>query len=84
MAHVGNDGIHVANAGDCRAILGVQEEDGTWSALPLSQDHNSENQAEVERIKAQHPSSERDTVITDNRLLGVRVLHSITPTGTVI
>uniref|UniRef100_A0A3Q3W9S4 PPM-type phosphatase domain-containing protein n=1 Tax=Mola mola TaxID=94237 RepID=A0A3Q3W9S4_MOLML len=71
VAHVGTDGIHVANAGDCRVILGVQEDDGTWSALPLSQDHNAENQAEVERIKAQHPSSERDTVITDNRLLGV-------------
>lgn len=74
MAHVGTDGIHVANAGDSRVVLGVQEEDGSWSALPLSDDHNAENQAEVERIKAQHPASERDTVIMDDRLLGVRVL----------
>lgn len=71
VAHVGPDGIHVANAGDCRAVLGVQEEDGSWSALPLSQDHNAQNQAEVERIKAQHPPSERDKVVTDDRLLGV-------------
>ncbi|XP_073327392.1 pyruvate dehydrogenase [acetyl-transferring]-phosphatase 2, mitochondrial isoform X1 [Pagrus major] len=71
VAHVGTDGIHVANAGDCRVVLGVQEDDGSWSAVPLSQDHNSQNQAEVERIKAQHPPSERDTVITDDRLLGV-------------
>ncbi|XP_070763759.1 pyruvate dehydrogenase [acetyl-transferring]-phosphatase 2, mitochondrial isoform X1 [Enoplosus armatus] len=71
VAHVGTDGIHIANAGDCRAVLGVQEEDGSWSALPLSQDHNSQNQAEMERIKAQHPPSERDTVVTDDRLLGV-------------
>lgn len=71
VAHVGTDGIHVANAGDCRAVLGVQEEDGSWSALPLSQDHNTQNQAEVARIKAQHPASERDTVLTDDRLLGV-------------
>lgn len=71
VAHIGTDGIHVANAGDCRAVLGVQEKDGSWSALPLSKDHNSQNQAEVERIKAQHPTSERDTVITDDRLLGV-------------
>lgn len=76
VAHVGTDGIHVANAGDCRAVLGVQEEDGSWSALPLSQDHNSQNLAEVERLKAQHPPSERDTVVTDDRLLGVRVLHN--------
>ncbi|XP_017261080.1 pyruvate dehydrogenase [acetyl-transferring]-phosphatase 2, mitochondrial [Kryptolebias marmoratus] len=71
VAHVGIDGIHVANAGDCRAVLGVQIEDGSWGALPLSQDHNSQNLAEVERIKAQHPPSERDTVVTDDRLLGV-------------
>ncbi|XP_039989767.1 pyruvate dehydrogenase [acetyl-transferring]-phosphatase 2, mitochondrial isoform X2 [Xiphias gladius] len=71
VAHIGTDGIHVANAGDCRAVLGVREEDGSWSALPLSRDHNSQNQAEVERIKAQHPPSERDTVVADDRLLGV-------------
>lgn len=71
VAHVGTDGIHVANAGDCRAVLGVQEEDGSWSALPLSWDHNSQNQSELERIQAQHPSSEKDTVVTDDRLLGV-------------
>lgn len=73
VAHVGTDGIHVANAGDSRAVLGVQGEDGSWSALPLSEDHNAENQAEVERVKARHPASERGTVITDDRLLGVRV-----------
>ncbi|XP_028287844.1 pyruvate dehydrogenase [acetyl-transferring]-phosphatase 2, mitochondrial [Parambassis ranga] len=71
VAHVGIDGIHVANAGDCRAVLGVQEEDGSWSALPLSKDHNSQNKTEVERIKAQHPPSETNTVVTDDRLLGV-------------
>lgn len=71
VAHVGMDGIHVANAGDCRAVLGVQNEDGSWSAVPLSQDHNAKNRAEVERIKAQHPPSESDTVLTDERLLGV-------------
>lgn len=75
VAYVGTEGIHVANAGDCRAVVGVLEEDGSWSALPLSQDHNSQNQAEMERIKAQHPPSERDTVVTDDRLLGVGVLH---------
>lgn len=77
VAHIGTDGIHVANAGDCRAVLGVQQEDGTWSALPLSQDHNSQNQAELERIKAQHPPSERNSVITDDRLLGVRVYNDV-------
>ncbi|XP_029910547.1 pyruvate dehydrogenase [acetyl-transferring]-phosphatase 2, mitochondrial [Myripristis murdjan] len=71
VAHVDTEGIYVANAGDCRAVLGVQEEDGSWSALPLSWDHNSQNEAELERLRAQHPPSERDTVVTDDRLLGV-------------
>ncbi|CAL1592177.1 unnamed protein product [Knipowitschia caucasica] len=71
VAHVGPDSIHVANSGDCRAVLGVQEDDGSWSALPLSWDHNTQNPAEVERIKAQHPQSERDTVLIDDRLLGI-------------
>lgn len=75
VAHVGPDGIHVANAGDCRAVMGVQEEDGSWSALPLSWDHNSDNEAEVERVTAMHPPSERDTVVTDGRLLGVSALQ---------
>ncbi|KAM8860485.1 pyruvate dehydrogenase [acetyl-transferring]-phosphatase 2, mitochondrial isoform 1-T2 [Synchiropus picturatus] len=71
VAHIGTEGIHVANAGDCRAVLGVQEADGSWSALPLSQDHNAQNLAEVERIREQHPPLERDSVLVDDRLLGV-------------
>ncbi|XP_056138675.1 pyruvate dehydrogenase [acetyl-transferring]-phosphatase 2, mitochondrial [Lampris incognitus] len=70
VAHVGMEGIHVANAGDCRAVLGVQEEDGSWSALPLSWDHNAENQAELERVRAQHPN-ERESVVIEDRLLGI-------------
>ena len=61
----------MANAGDSRAVLGVQETDGSWSALPLSFDHNSQNQSEMKRIRAKHPPSERDTVVMDDRLLGV-------------
>ncbi|XP_053356617.1 pyruvate dehydrogenase [acetyl-transferring]-phosphatase 2, mitochondrial [Clarias gariepinus] len=71
LAHVGSEGIHVANAGDCRAVLGVQEPDGSWSALPLSHDHNTTNPAEVERVRSRHPYGERQTVIVDDRLLGV-------------
>lgn len=40
--------------------------------MPLSKDHNSQNLSELERIRAQHPPTERDTVVTDDRLLGVR------------
>ncbi|NP_571700.2 pyruvate dehydrogenase [acetyl-transferring]-phosphatase 2, mitochondrial [Danio rerio] len=71
VAHVGPEGVHVANAGDCRAVLGVQETDGSWSALPLTKDHNAANVAEMERVWRQHPASERQTVVVDDRLLGV-------------
>ncbi|KAK1784636.1 hypothetical protein P4O66_003323 [Electrophorus voltai] len=71
LAHVGPEGIFVANAGDCRAVLGVQESDGSWSALPLTKDHNATNQAEVERVRSQHPMSEHQTLLVDDRLLGV-------------
>lgn len=53
----------IANAGDARAVLGVQEEDGSFSALTLSNDHNAQNEDEVTRIRDEHPPSERKTVI---------------------
>lgn len=42
-----------------------------WSCLPLTRDHNAWNQAELSRLKREHPESEDRTVIVDNRLLGV-------------
>ncbi|CAL8296530.1 unnamed protein product [Boreogadus saida] len=71
VAHLDLEGIHVANAGDCRAVLGVQEDDGSWTALPLSRDHNAQNPAELQRVRAGHPPSETATVVSEDRLLGV-------------
>ncbi|KAG5273746.1 hypothetical protein AALO_G00155010 [Alosa alosa] len=71
LAHVTTDGVYVANAGDCRAVLGVQDEDGSWSAVPLSRDHTALNPDELARVRAQHPPAERDTVVVDERLLGM-------------
>ncbi|MFT7816775.1 pyruvate dehydrogenase acetyl-transferring-phosphatase 2, mitochondrial [Arapaima gigas] len=71
VAHVDGEGVYVANAGDCRAVLGVQEEDRGWSALPLSHDHNAQNELELARVRAQHPQVEESTVVQDGRLLGI-------------
>lgn len=71
VAHINSVHLHVANTGDCRAILGVQNQDGSWSALPLTQDHNAFNKTEAFRLKKEHPASEEDTLIVNNRLLGV-------------
>eukprot|EP00079_Xenopus_tropicalis_P035247 XP_017949018.1 PREDICTED: pyruvate dehydrogenase [acetyl-transferring]-phosphatase 2, mitochondrial [Xenopus tropicalis] len=71
VSHIDGIHLHIANSGDCRAILGVQDDNGTWSAVPLTADHNAFNKAELQRLNAEHPPSEKDTLVTDNRLLGI-------------
>ncbi|NWX98424.1 PDP2 phosphatase, partial [Nothoprocta ornata] len=71
VAHVDGVHLHVANAGDCRAILGVCEEDGTWSTLPLTRDHNAYDESEIKRLKREHPKSEEKTLLVNDRLLGI-------------
>lgn len=41
VAYLNGTELYIANAGDCRAVMGVENEDGTWSAVPLSDDHTS-------------------------------------------
>ena len=41
IAYLNGTELYVANAGDCRAVMGVENEDGTLSAVPLSDDHTS-------------------------------------------
>uniref|UniRef100_UPI001ED8254B pyruvate dehydrogenase [acetyl-transferring]-phosphatase 1, mitochondrial-like isoform X2 n=1 Tax=Scatophagus argus TaxID=75038 RepID=UPI001ED8254B len=71
VAHISNGVLHVANLGDSRAVLGVQEPDGCWSAVSLTNDHNAQNPDELQRILGEHPPSERRTVVRHDRLLGL-------------
>ena len=41
VAHIKGTELTVANCGDCRAVLGIQNEDGRWTALQLSNDHTT-------------------------------------------
>ncbi|XP_059185650.1 pyruvate dehydrogenase [acetyl-transferring]-phosphatase 1, mitochondrial-like isoform X2 [Centropristis striata] len=70
VVHVSGGVLHVANLGDSRAVLGVQEVDGRWAALSLTNDHNAQNPDELQRILGEHPPSERRTVVRHDRLLG--------------
>lgn len=70
VAHVDGDDLHVANLGDSRGVLGVQEADGSWSALTITNDHNAQNPDEMQRVLSEHPSLERKTVVKHDRLLG--------------
>jgi len=67
-AYVKDKDLYVSNTGDCRAVLGMQTSDGQWVDEPLSWDHNCENEADVKRLKSQHPKEKM--VIFHNRLLG--------------
>ncbi|XP_050978984.1 pyruvate dehydrogenase [acetyl-transferring]-phosphatase 1, mitochondrial [Labeo rohita] len=73
VAHVDREDLHVANLGDSRAVLGVQGDDGRWSALTLTNDHNAHNPDEMQRVLSEHPVSEEKTVVKHDRLLGLLI-----------
>ena len=60
--------LYVANSGDARAILGQENDDGTFTPFQMSYEHNAENENEVKRLFKQHPN-ESTTMIRDGRLL---------------
>lgn len=70
VAHIEGNDLHVANTGDCAAVLGVLTDTGQWLPKKLTNEHNSDNVVEVRRILSEHPIDERDTVIKVERLLG--------------
>ncbi|CAH1968188.1 unnamed protein product [Acanthoscelides obtectus] len=70
VAHVDGTNLHIANVGDSGAVLGTLSETNNWIAKKLTEDHNSYNQAEVDRIIKEHPQNESNSVIKMDRLLG--------------
>jgi len=72
VAHVRGCTLTVANAGDCRAVLGRRSACGSeWQAVALSRDHDAQNPSETSRLRAEHPSDERNTLLQQDRLLGM-------------
>ncbi|KAI1791629.1 protein serine/threonine phosphatase 2C [Ganoderma leucocontextum] len=66
--------LRVALTGDSRAVLGRQrvnaEGDVKYDVYILSTDHNGLNQAEVDRLHAEHPG---ETVVQNGRVLGMGI-----------
>lgn len=62
MALVRDDKLYVANAGDCRAVLGRRRRpwggEGVMEAVNLSNDHNAREKVEQEKLRRLHPSEE--------------------------
>ena len=72
IAYLMEDELFVANVGDCRAVLGSRDHDGSWVSRPLTVDHSSAaNSGEVQRVIREHPAEENRTCIKYGRLLGV-------------
>ena len=67
--HVKDLDVHVASVGDCQAVLG-QYKDGDWHSKLLSFPHNAANEEEMKRLKSEHPLSEADFIVRNNRLMG--------------
>uniref|UniRef100_A0A1I7XI49 PPM-type phosphatase domain-containing protein n=1 Tax=Heterorhabditis bacteriophora TaxID=37862 RepID=A0A1I7XI49_HETBA len=69
LAHVRSRHLHVANAGDGAAVLGVVSPTGGVIARQLSRAHCVDNADEVHRIRSAHPASETH-ILRGGRLLG--------------
>ncbi|KAH1002689.1 hypothetical protein HUJ04_008753 [Dendroctonus ponderosae] len=70
VAHIDGPHLHVAGVGDCCAVLGSLSETNSWIAKKLTEEHNTYNQMELDRIYSEHPAQEKQTVIKMDRLLG--------------
>ncbi|KAJ4486156.1 phosphatase 2C-like domain-containing protein [Lentinula aciculospora] len=69
--------LWVANLGDCQAILVSPKGTDGWDIQNLTEAHNGDNEAEVERVRREH-ANEPECVI-DRRVLGA--LHPFRSLG---
>ena len=67
--------LHVAHAGDCRAVVTCGNGD---RLLLVTQDHNAKEAAEQLQLRAAHPG-EDDVVVRSLRMHPVIVLHPFSP-----
>lgn len=68
--------LRVANVGDSRAVLGRWDPGSRrYIAIPMSSDHTGFNQAEVQRLKQEHPG-EDPIDPTTGRLFGLAVTRA--------
>ncbi|KAJ8592732.1 protein serine/threonine phosphatase 2C [Rhizopogon salebrosus TDB-379] len=62
------ENLWVASLGDCQAVLGVKQSNGTWDATILSVNHNGMDPAEAARIRKEHPGESE--CVKSGRVLG--------------
>lgn len=70
VVHIDGTHLHLATCGDCKAVLGMLSDDNKWICKPLTQEHNADNVQELKRVFSEHPKTEINVVIKNERLLG--------------
>ncbi|KAI8921733.1 phosphatase 2C-like domain-containing protein [Entophlyctis helioformis] len=78
-AYITGSDLYVANAGDCRAILGSRGDDGVWHAKPLSIDHQPDTPSELEALRRAHPGEEQTVAFRRSAGHPMRVLGNMMP-----
>ena len=58
LVHLNSKRITIANAGDCRVVLGKSLNGERVTSTPLSLDHNAREDREQKRLAAEHPGEE--------------------------
>lgn len=70
------ENLWVASLGDCQAVLGTKNSNGTWDATILSVNHSGMNPAEVARVRKEHPN-EPECIKSDRVLGAIAVTRAI-------
>ncbi|KAK8074901.1 hypothetical protein PG997_009564 [Apiospora hydei] len=74
VAYIDRTDIHVANVGDCRAVLARRDaHTRNLEAVPLSIDQDGHNSAEYTRVTREHPKDKKD-IFAGSRLFGMMPL----------
>lgn len=64
------NGIFVAGAGDCRALIGKRSASGSWEMVEMSRDHTLRDADELQRVLDEHPGEPRHILANQGRVLG--------------
>ncbi|KAK8016302.1 hypothetical protein PG993_014491 [Apiospora rasikravindrae] len=74
VAYIDRTDIHVANVGDCRAVLARKDaHTQNLEIIPLSTDQDGHNPAEHARVTREHPKDKKD-IFAGGRLFGMMPL----------
>lgn len=80
VTHIKDSQIHIAHAGDCRAVLGSFDPfSKSWKARALTEDHQPSNLRELSRLQNEHPGEEDTVAFSSSGNGPLRVLGGLMP-----